>query len=64
MVLFWMDSDWKLNTKNIDYFLIFSTVIYLPSFNQWFRSYDPLEVDYAAEFLLWAALSDLRILNL
>jgi hypothetical protein len=41
LVLFLMDSDWKLNTKNIDDFLIFSTAIYLLSSNQRSRSYDP-----------------------
>jgi hypothetical protein len=38
--------------------------IYLPSYDQWFRSCGPLEVDSAAEFLLWTTLSDLRILKL
>jgi hypothetical protein len=44
-----MDSDWKLNTKNIEDFFIFPTVIYLPSSDQQFRSYNPWKLTVLLE---------------
>jgi hypothetical protein len=62
-MLFHMKSDWEWNTKKVEDLPTFPTGIYLLSSNQWFRSWS-LEVDSVAEFLLWTALSDLRILQL
>jgi hypothetical protein len=42
-------SPKTLNIKLISNFLFFPTVIYMPLYNQWFRSYDVLNIDRAAE---------------
>jgi hypothetical protein len=42
-------SPKTLNIKLISNFLFFPTVIYMPLYDQWFRSYDVLNIDRAAE---------------
>jgi hypothetical protein len=39
MILLCLESDLELNTKIIEYILIFPMTIYTPSYNQRFKSY-------------------------
>jgi hypothetical protein len=48
-VLLYLKSDCESNTKKVEDFLIFPTVIYLPSSDQRFRRYDFLQDGGVAE---------------
>jgi hypothetical protein len=48
-MLLYLKSDWESNTKGVEDFLIFLTVNYSPSSDQWFRRYDFSQGDRVAE---------------
>jgi hypothetical protein len=47
-----LESDWMLNTKVLEDFLSFLTVINIPSYGQWFGCYDFWKLMVAAEILV------------
>jgi hypothetical protein len=53
---------WKYNlepiTRVVEYFLIFPTVICMPRFNEWFRSYEFLNIGQAAVSLRWQTVTN------
>jgi hypothetical protein len=60
LVLMWLESEENIIKRVIEYFLIFLTVIYIPWYNQQFRSYAILKSTGLLQFLCWAKLSNLE----
>jgi hypothetical protein len=60
LVLFDLKSDWDSNTKKLEDIHIFSTGIYLPLSDQWFRRYNFLLKDVVAENCIPVQIATLR----
>jgi hypothetical protein len=52
-----LKSDWEPNTIVIEDSFLFPTVIYMPWFDKWFRSYAILKLAGRLEFLCWVDLA-------
>jgi hypothetical protein len=61
LVLLWLDSNKKLNSKDIDDFLLFPTGVHTPSYDRWFRRYALLKLMNAAGILRWTDWRKLTI---